>query len=318
MYSLTFDLDKSNKSQKPVAIVKGGKMNGEILYLQEGNTQKSALPKPEISITKYEKDLKGLKPRERVQSFYKLQEALDKGFSPDQFFGADARLKEVYTKIQSDTSASNKVELPMNSFFNILPTTDPEKRDVFYIAGASGSGKSFLARSIAENYRKVWGDERQIYLISKLAEDETLDKAKFIKRINVESFLKDPPTFEEFNSSLVLFDDYDTMEAPLDKIIEKLINDIAIMGRHGLISMLCMTHYLTNYKKTRLLLNECTHIVIYPHGSAFSAISYLLKTNVGMDLKEIKEIKHIGSRWVCFSKNYPPFLVSEHMVKLLN
>ena len=26
MYSLTFDVDKSNKSQKPVAIVKGGHM----------------------------------------------------------------------------------------------------------------------------------------------------------------------------------------------------------------------------------------------------------------------------------------------------
>jgi hypothetical protein len=37
-----------------------------------------------------------------------------------------------------------------------------------------------------------------------------------------------------------------------------------------------------------------------------------------MDTKDIKEIKHIGSRWVCFSKNFPPFLVSEHMVKLLN
>ena len=183
MYSLTFEKDKMNKTQKPIAIVKGGKYNSEVLYLQEGKAKGGSLPKTEISISKYEKDLKGMKPRERIQSFYKLQEALDKGIEPDIFFGADVRLKDVYSKIKTDSNSSSKIELPLDSFFNVLPTMDPEKRDIFYIAGASGSGKSFLTRSIAENYRKIWGDGRPVYLISKLTEDETLDKAKFIKRI---------------------------------------------------------------------------------------------------------------------------------------
>lgn len=317
MYSLSFN---KGKKSVPVAIATGGEFNGEIVYLHDGEQKDNEkMPKKEINFRKYENDMKFLKPRERIQAHIKLQEALDKNIDPNSLIGLDNKLKSLYEKIRLDATDKKCIEVPMNSYFSILPTMFKDKREIFYNAGASGSGKSYLARALAENYKKIWGDKREVYLISKLKEDATLDNAKCkIKRIDIETFVTDPPQFEEFNNSLVLFDDYDTMDAPLDKTVEKLINDIAIMGRHGHISMACMTHHLTNYKKTRLLLNEATHIVIYPHGSSFSAISYLLKTNVGMDLKDIKEIKHISSRWVLFSKNYPPFMISEHMVKLLN
>lgn len=315
MYSLTF-----NKTKKdiPIAIVKGGTHNGEVLYLHNGENQKAQPVKKDIDFSKYQSELKHLKPRERVQTLVKLQEALEKNVDVDDLVGMDVKVKTAYDRMLKDSSDTKSVELPINSYFSILPTMDKNKREIFYIAGASGSGKSWLARGLAENYKQIWGDKREVYLISKLKEDETLDNSKCkINRIDIETFKTDPPTFEEFTDSLVIFDDYDTLDEPYSTLVTKLIDDIAIMGRHAHISMLCLTHHITNYKKTRLLLNEATHVVIYPHGSSFSGITYLLKTNVGMDVKDIKEIKNCGSRYVLFSKHYPPYMIGEHFAKLI-
>jgi ABC-type multidrug transport system ATPase subunit len=47
-----------------------------------------------------------------------------------------------------------------------------ESRELVAIRGASGSGKSYIARGLAEKYKKMFPD-RQVYLISKLLEDST-------------------------------------------------------------------------------------------------------------------------------------------------
>jgi hypothetical protein len=315
MPSLSFEHEKD---AVPIATVKGGDFNREILYLSSDDKPKKKVRK-EINAIQYEKELKnlGLKPAQRTMLINKLQEAIYKGIQPKDLLEND-HIKNLYEKIQEDEQNDKSITLPTDSSFHLIPSSDPNKRQVWYIAGASGSGKSYVARGLAEYYKRFFPD-REIYLVSKLKEDPTLDNMKIgkPKRINAESFLEDYPDIKEFENCMVIFDDYDTFEGKLGKIVHQLIDDLAIQGRHTNTTMLCLTHYLTNYKSTRLLLNEATHFVVYPQATSSSALKYLLNTHIGLDKSDLQELKKLG-RWICIGKNYPQYLISEHFAKILH
>ena len=100
------------------------------------------------------------------------------------------------------------------------------------------------------------------------------------------------------------------------------MNDIAITGRkhkhgQGNISMAFITHYITNYKKTRLILNEATHICLYPQSTSNSQLLYILNSYLGFERKQIRQLKKLG-RWVCVAKNYPQHMISQYEAVILN
>jgi len=303
------------KGAKPIAIVKGGADDGKVLYIH-ADDHKGTKPKLEINPNKYTTEMRDLKPQERTKLIARLQEAHSKGLSPDQLIGESSLGVKLYERILSDSMTSTHIDLSDDGQFQLVPSPDPEKREVFYIAGASGSGKSYIARGIAECYKKLFPD-RNIYLVSKLEEDSTLDALKSLRRIKIDSLIDDYPALEEFEECLVIFDDYDTFTGQAEKVIHKLIDDLATMGRHTKTTMLCLSHYLTNYKKTRLLLNEATHIVVYPMATSFHALSYLLKTHIGMTKDDVRDLKKMG-RWVCVYKHYPQWLLSSQHARVLN
>jgi hypothetical protein len=311
MPSLSFE---DSKSAKPIAIVKGGDDDGAILYLREEDLKNKR--KGEINPNRYSNELRSLKPTDRIKLISRLEEARDKGIEPDQLIGETAIGKQLYERILSDEVQSKEIVLDSGTF-ELLPSSDPKKRDVFYIAGASGSGKSYIAKGLGEYYQKLF-PERSVYLISKLEEDSgTLDKMKpKPKRINIQSLVDDYPDLDEFKNCMVIFDDYDTFTGPAEKVVHKLIDDLATMGRHTCTTILALSHYLTNYKKTRLLLNEATHIVVYPMATSYHALSYLLKTHIGMTKDDVRDLKKMG-RWVCIYKHFPQYLISSEHARML-
>jgi len=313
MPSLSFD---KLKGARPIAIVKGGEYDNEVLYVHEED-HKGKKPSQEIQAVKYATELRDVKGADRVKLLNRLQEAKNKGLSPDQLVGETTLGRQLYERVLQDEAKNTSVDLPDGSTFEILPSPDPKRREVFYIAGASGSGKSYIAKGIAQYYKRFF-PEREIYLISKLGEDSTLDTMKPPpKRINIQTLIDDYPELEEFENCCIIFDDYDTFTGPAEKVVHKLIDDLATMGRHTNTTMLCLSHYLTNYKKTRLLLNEATHIIVYPMATSFHALGYLLKTHVGMSKNEVRDLKKMG-RWCCVFKHYPQWLLSLHHARLLN
>lgn len=314
MPSLSFD---KVKGARPIALVKNGDYDGEILYIHEED-YKGKKPSFEINPQRYATELRDMKPTERVRLISRLEEAMKKGLSSDQLIGENALGKALYDRILSDSVKDKSITLPDDeSQFQLLPSPDPDRREVFYIAGASGSGKSHIAKGLGEYYKKLFPD-REVYLISKLEEDATLDSMRpKCKRINIQSLIDDYPALEEFENCMVIFDDYDTFTGDAEKVIHKLIDDLATMGRHTKTTMLCLSHYLTNYKKTRLLLNEATHIVVYPQATSYHALGYLLKTHIGMSTEDIRDLKKMG-RWVCVYKHYPQWLISSKHARVLN
>ena len=316
MPSLSFE---EKKDCIPLAIVKGGDYNKEILYLHPDDVKISKKINMGINQSKYEKELKALKlkPNQKVMLMNKLEEAKQKNI-PSNMLVENETIKKLYEKILVDDNNNKEIILPDDSSFELLPPSDPNTRSVYYIAGASGSGKSYIARGLAEKYKKLFPD-REIYLISKLNEDSTLDNMKTgkPKRINVQTLIDDYPKLEEFQDCMIIFDDYDTFDGKTGKIVQQLIDDLAIQGRHTNTTMLCLTHYITNYKKTRLMLNEATHFVVYPQSTSFNALKYLLSHHLGLDKDELHSLKKMG-RWVCFGKNYPQYMISQHYCKLLH
>lgn len=313
MPSLSFDIEsKEEPKPRPVAIVKGGNDNGNILYLHEG---KGKAQKKSFNKSKYMNMLK-MKPMEKTKVFIKLEEALKKDV-PVESLTESKEVKEVYEKILNDSTSDKSVELDDEGDFELIPNPEPTKRSVWYIAGQSGSGKSYIAKTLANYYHKLF-PERGIYLVSKLEKDETLDALKFIKRLNIQSFVEDYPSIDEFKDTMMIFDDYDCLTGDAEKVVLKIIDDLAITGRHSNTTMLCLSHYLTNYKKTRLLLNEATHVVVYPQSTSYHALRYLLKSYVGVDEDVLKRLRKNGSRWLAFFKGFPSICISQKGAELLH
>lgn len=309
----TLSFDESPKA-RAVARVKGGNYDGEVLYLHEDDAGGLRRPTIEFNKTKYAKELKGLKPVEKTRVFVKIEEALKSG---DDSIVEGKEAQELLEKIKKDIASTTRIELDDDGIFELLPTPDAKRREVWYIAGQSGSGKSWIAKQLASFYHKLF-PQRGIYLISKLDKDETLDALKFLKRIPIQSFVDDYPTLEEFKDTMCIFDDYDTLTGDAEKIIAKIIDDLAIMGRHENVTILALSHYLTNYKKTRLLLNEATHIVVYPLSTSYHALLYLIKNYVGVDENDLKRHKKLGSRWLMYSKGFPQYMISQKGAELLH
>ena len=105
------------------------------------------------------------------------------------------------------TKEFKRLKLLKESQFQHVP--DPTReRDIIYITGASGSGKSYYTRKYLEEYKKKF-KHNEIYLFSALPEDSSIDPLK-PKRIRIdESLHEDPIPIEEFANSCVIFDDVD-------------------------------------------------------------------------------------------------------------
>lgn len=299
-----------------LAIVKGGSDDGQIMYLHTDTDTKGRRPKPTLNRTKYLKSFPGFKPAEKTRAFARLSEALSDG-KPASFFESEPVMKDVYEQVLKDTSKTTTIELDDDGMFVLVPNPDPKKREVLYICGTSGSGKSYLAREYTENYHKLF-PSRGCYLISKLKEDETLDKLKYLKRINIQSLVDDPPVLEEFRECLIIFDDYDTLTGKHQDAVLKLIDDLAIQGRHTCTTMLCLSHYLNNYKKTRLILNEATGVVVYPQSTSFHALKYLLRNYIGVEEDDVRRFRKLGSRWLYFKKMFPQVMISQKNAEVLH
>eukprot|EP00466_Bigelowiella_natans_P020366 jgi/Bigna1/144266/aug1.85_g18974 len=235
-----------------------------------------------------------------------------------------------------NSKKKTKIELDFHQKFEILPNTNSDKRDVMYIAGASGSGKSYITKQIVNNYAKLY-PKRKIFIVSRLDEDETLDgiKSKNIIKLDIPSLVETPfdvnnPLF--YKSCFVLDDVDDLPDKHQQKAVQDMLNAVSIMGRlhkkkkdeegketgQGGISLFFLTHYISNFSKTRIILNESTHYVLYPQSTATNQLYYILSKYIGLERKDILNLKKMGSRWCCIHKNYPQYIVGQYSAKILH
>ena len=316
------DWDDTEKAV-PLAIVNGGYKHGKIVYLHDDDEEISVSSKGPFS--KEERNLlnsiieevckkNNYGYRDRLKKSTVLRRALNAGVMPkdEEMAGLFKTIKETFKQ-----ERVGYVEIEEGQF-NYIPKMDG--RECIYICAPSGSGKSWWCKNYAIQYNKLFPD-RKIYLFSKIDDDESLDGISNITQISLdESFLamEFEASDECFKSSLCIFDDTDTVrDNEVRRAIIGLKNDILETGRHNEIHILITSHMISNYKETRIILNEAHKLVIYPSSGATQQIRYVLSRYWGYDKFTIDGIIKMRSRWVMCGKIAPQYYMGQKAVRLI-
>lgn len=242
-----------------------------------------------------------------------------------QIVGGEMNGKIIY--INTDEDADNLIKKPIKNMIQLKngrlqPIRDTTKeREVLYIFGASGSGKSTYVKNYIKAQRKLEKKKIPVYLFSYLDEDESLDEIEPMRIRLDDSLLENPISLDEFEEgSIIIYDDVDCIpNKPLRQYLIALANEILQVGRHYKLNIIFTSHLPTLKNESRIILAECHHIVYFPKcGGNGRQTNYLLKEYLGLDKKIISMLKNSKSRWADISTRYPNYCMNDRMIKILN
>jgi len=225
--------------------------------------------------------------------------------------------KEGSISFSDSESGTDHVELEDSFKFQLIPRpTKSSQRNTLFIAGESGSGKSFYAKQYAKQYKKMF-PKNQIYLISYLDQDETLDEYKEIIRLDAfqQEFLDECLDFDletDFKNSLVIFDDIDSVVNKKTK--EKIygfLNKLLRIGRHYNISVIYCGHSLYGSNELKYILDECQTITFFQRYLNFKKMKYLLENYFGMSKVQIERVRAIKDRSTTYCKGADKMILSD-------
>jgi len=192
------------------------------------------------------------------------------------------------------------------------------KREVLVVTGPSGAGKSHWIRAYVRNYLKLH-PKNDVYLISSLGHDDTLDEVKEIKRIDCDKLVANPPKdVKTWANSLVIVDDVEGLDAAKGAAVQRVQDMIASEGRHSGTTLIRASHLSTDYKRTRLLLQEAHGLVLFPQAGAHSQYVYLLTKYAGLDKKLVASILATPTRWLLVHHTAPRYILTTHSISLLS
>jgi hypothetical protein len=207
------------------------------------------------------------------------------------------------------TELFNDLNLPDEYEFIPIPNFDAE-RTTLYCCGMAGSGKSYFVSMWLKEYRKFYKDN-PIYIFSEKAEDKQLDEIKGTHRVKLSDELEEID-YLEFSNSCCVFDDIDSLEKPIRKLVNSIRDKCLKLGRSANISVVCTNHSATDGLDTKTLLNESMMICFFMQNWNRS-LKYLVENYLGMTKEDVKKAKKSGSRWTCYIKqSYPNVIIQKH------
>ncbi len=307
------------QGDRKLALVRGGRYNNKILKLSDTSERLTEdedydydYPTDYIDEDFFQTEIKGRMTREKKQTLIEpLRRALINGSKR----GLPKELYKIYTKANKQIQESIRTDIKISDgILYPLPQKFESGSEHGYVAGPSGSGKSFYVGNYIEMFKKQHKGAN-VWVFSRVEEDKALDKHN-VKRIILDDGILedpiDPAELSEGKPTLVIFDDIDTIR---DKDIReetlRLRDDILETGRHDNITSISTNHLIMDYKKTRTLLNEVKFVTIFPQSGTSYHIKRLLKEYVGLDKHMINKIMSLPSRWVTVYKVAPMLVLYE-------
>lgn len=226
----------------------------------------------------------------------------------------DRKIVSVSSEISNEDKEDEHTKpfgsLTIDGKYSQVPDPDSE-RQILYITGASGSGKSTYTKNYVKNYKKMY-PKRPVYLFSILKEDESLDEVQPHRIIIDDSLIEQPLIAEDFKDSIVIFDDTDCISNKKHReAVNNILSEILETGRHFNTSCILTFHLATGGRDTRRILNEAHSVVYFPHSGSNVGLKRLLQDYLGIDKKTIKKIKDSRSRWAVIFRNYPNVIMTE-------
>lgn len=213
------------------------------------------------------------------------------------------------------------------TFINKILPFPKRTREVVYIAGPSGSGKS----SYACNYIKQFYDEHpdnDIYIFTGIKNDEAINSLiqnhddQRITTIDInDELVADPIKLDDFkDGDLILFDDVcQIYEEKLKECMMNIIRELLEIGRHKNLYVVITNHLINPVEKKfgRMLMNELTSLTIFPQSGATKSIRYCLDTYFGLKNIDINKILKLKSRWVTIQRNFPQTVIYDTGIYIL-
>jgi len=301
----------SFKSGRPIAIIKGGKYNGKIVYVQnlydnDGNTNTGDdfdddEPFDYTTLLSHPV-FQRMKKRQRMKEYDRIYRILNGDVRPRK---DDELLREVL-KIKNNKMLK---DIKLGRKGKMVPIPNPDRESTnYYTAGANGSGKSYNMGDWMRQYKKLF-PKNKIYLFKRNSRPDPAFKGIKFVEMDHEELVEDPLELEDLENCLLVFDDTARIR---DKRVRELMNDLMLdaleNGRKLHCSVACSNHLVADNKNTKIQLYESDILVVFP-GSANAQISYVAKKYVGMDAKAIQKMLHLKSRWVLISKSYPQYVM---------
>lgn len=218
-------------------------------------------------------------------------------------------------KLTNKYSSNNGKSINIkNKSMMFLPDFTKE-RELIYIFGPSGSGKSVLTKKFVEEFKRGRPDY-DIFLFSRISEDPSLEGIDFT-HIELNEDVLENIDVDTLENSLVIFDDTDT---PNNKEVTKLINSLKDMiaqeGRHYNITAIITTHMACNYNKTRVILNECQKYIIFPRGNGVKQMENMFCHYGGLNKNQFENVRKLDTRWAMLNTSYPNYIVHEKGIYL--
>ena len=194
-----------------------------------------------------------------------------------------------------------------------MPFTMP---DLNYISGRRGSGKSFSVALYLEQFTKCYPNYK-IYLFSAKDKDELLEKYR-IKRIDITKVKEAQFVSSDFQKSLVIFDDVDSLPNNKDNDLKTpvydIMTDIIETGRSYGVFCIVTSHLPANSGESRRILNGATSFTFYL-ASSNHGTEYVLKNYFGFSTKQIQKIIQMeDTRWVTVFRDCPQMIMTENKI----
>jgi hypothetical protein len=304
-------LSKDDESTNAVAIIKEGANNNKFISISEDDNNNKFIVNDLFDHIS-EKDLRKQKKFMSLRDIMKIKRSFENNDIDDE-------IKDIYQNIRPQIEKSFKSHIKIDDgYIQPIPLIKKNQTDRLYISGMSGSGKSTFIKNYALQYKKLYPNN-EIYMISKLNSDPSIDDYINIKRLLIDENIIDIEfNAEEFENSLFICDDIDTINNK--KIYEKVKNirdTILETGRHFNISVCNVSHQILNYKNSRTMILESTKIIFFLTGGGAYQIKNYLKNYKGLSNEQIKLIMNIKSRWIQLSNTYPTYILGEHDAYIL-
>jgi len=193
-----------------------------------------------------------------------------------------------------------------------VPICDPKKeRSVIYVSGMSGSGKSYFTAEWVRRYKHFF-PKNNVFLLSSLDQDDSIDKIKDLYRIRLPEFVEDNWTIDDLKDSCIIFDDTDCIsDKTIKKKIDLLLNSVLQTGRHTRTTVIFTSHLPTAGKDTKIILAEAHSVVLFPATMGQRNLKYITEQYFGLSPNEVKKLKKLDSRWVMINRTYPKSILSE-------
>ena len=172
-------------------------------------------------------------------------------------------------------------------------------RQILYISGSSGSGKSFYTSMYLKRYNKMF-PRNPIFVFSSLTEDKVIDECKNVVRINFKDekfYSADYTDINKFKDSLVLYDDTDTIADPfIQTKIKASQNLILTTGRHAGVFCIITSHKCCAGPHTALILAESQSVTLFGDKMGYVTMLYALQSGFGFTRKQVDYIRTLDTR----------------------